>query len=183
MGDRKNMKILEVITDGYEELEAIGTIAILRRAGLDVDLCGIDGSDAQGRYQVRVTNLVDFNSIDYSKYDMLVIPGGPEYIAEERNPRFLRLVQLFAQSGKYIAAICAGPTILGHLGLLKGKNYTCFTSMDEDFGGTYIDQYVVKDGNLITGRSCAASIDFGIEIVRALLGDEKAEELKEEIYY
>ena len=178
------MKLLMVITDGFEELEAVGTLAILRRANLDVTLAVIDNTKATGRYNLLLkgdTNLADID--DLNIYDMLIIPGGPEYIKEERDERFLMMVKDFARCDKYIAAICAGPTILGHLGLLKGKNYTCFTSMNEDFGGTYIDRYVVRDGKIITGRSCAASIDFALEIVDTLLGKKALNKLKDEIYY
>ena len=73
--------------------------------------------------------------------------------------------------------------MLGHLGLLKGKNYTCFTSMNEDFGGTYHDQYVVTDGHLITGRSAAASIDMAFAIIEYVLGKEACEQVKRSVYY
>ena len=177
------MKLLMVITDGFEEVEAIGTLAILRRANLDVDLVSLYDDYAIGRYNVRVSKLKKFKEIDINSYDMLIIPGGPEYLVEEKDPDFLNMVKSFAKANKYIAAICAGPTILGHLGLLKNKNYTCFTSMNEDFGGKYIDKYVVVDSKLITGRSCAASIDFALAIVETLLGKEKVNKLKESIYY
>lgn len=172
-----------VVTDGFEEIEAIGTLAILRRARIDCTFAAIGATKATGRYQVTSSEMVDLWSLDPNDYDCLIIPGGPEYVAEEQNPRFLALVQAFAQREKLVCAICAGPTILGHLGLLKGKKYTCFTSMDEDFGGTYVDQYVVRDGNFITGRSAAASIDFGFAIVEALTGKEWADKVKQSIYY
>lgn len=177
------MKILAIVTDGFEELEAVGTIALLRRAKLDVTIACIDKPSACGRYGMVLTDLVDWRSVNIDDYDMLLIPGGPEYIQEEKDPRFLSIVKSFFSHDKYIAAICAGPTILGHLGLLKGKNYTCFTSMNEDFQGTYVDQYVVVDGKLITGRSCAASIDFALAIIKVALGDEALAAIKEEIYY
>lgn len=177
------MKILAIVTDGFEELEAVGTIALLRRAKLDVTIACIDKTSACGRYGMVLTDLVDWRSVNIDDYDMLLIPGGPEYIQEEKDPRFLSIVKSFFSHDKYIAAICAGPTILGHLGLLKGKNYTCFTSMNEDFQGTYVDQYVVVDGKLITGRSCAASIDFALAIIKVALGDEALAAIKEEIYY
>ena len=82
-----------------------------------------------------------------------------------------------------VAAICASPTILGHMGLLKGKDYTCFTAMNEDFGGHFKDQYAVIDGNIITGPSAAAAVDFGLAIAENLCGKEKAEEVKKSIYY
>ena len=177
------MKLLMTVTDGYEEVEAIGTLAILRRAGLDVTFASLYSSQATGRYGVHVDGLVPLSEVDVDDYDMLIIPGGPEYIVEEKDPSFLAMVKKFFEEDKYVAAICAGPTILGHLGLLKGRRYTCFTSMDEDFGGTYEDRYVVVDGRLITGRSCAASIDFALAIVETLLGKDKADRLKESIYY
>lgn len=177
------MKILMVITDGFEDIEAVGTLAILRRAQLDVTFAAIDSTKAIGRYGVNITDLVDLSTVNYDEYDMLVIPGGPEYIAEENNPKFLQMVMHFASHNKYVAAICAGPTILGHLGLLKGKKYTCFTSMDEDFGGTYVDAYAVRDQNIITGKSAAAVIDFAFLIVETLCGEEHAKKVKNSIYY
>ena len=177
------MKILMVVTDGFEDIEAVGTLAILRRAQLDVTFAAIDNTHALGRYGVNITDLVNLKDVNIDEYDMLIIPGGPEYIAEERNPEFLKMILNFASHDKYIAAICAGPTILGHLGLLKGKKYTCFTSMNEDFGGTYVDQYAVVDGKIITGRSAAAVIDFGFAIVETLCGKEYAQKVKDSIYY
>ncbi len=177
------MKILMVVTDGFEDIEAVGTLAILRRAQLDVTFAAIDNTHALGRYGVNITDLVNLKDVNIDEYDMLIIPGGPEYIAEERNPEFLKMILNFASHDKYIAAICAGPTILGHLGLLKGKKYTCFTSMNEDFGGTYVDQYAVVDGKFITGRSAAAVIDFGFAIVETLCGKEYAQKVKDSIYY
>ena len=177
------MKILMVVTDGFEDIEAVGTLAILRRAQLDVTFAAIDNTHALGRYGVNITDLVNLKDVNIDEYDMLIIPGGPEYIAEEKNPEFLKMVLNFASHGKYIAAICAGPTILGHLELLKGKKYTCFTSMNEDFGGTYVDQYAVVDGKFITGRSAAAVIDFGFAIVETLCGKEYAQKVKDSIYY
>jgi protein deglycase len=177
------MKLLMVITDGFEEVEAIGTIGILRRARLDVTLACLGKTQATGRYGVTVSDLPNLYSLNADDFDMLIIPGGPEYLAEEKDSRFLTLVQAFASRGKNIAAICAGPTILGHLGLLKGKTYTCFTSMNEDFGGTLKDLPVVKDGSLITGRSASASIDFAFAIIEMLMGKTYADQVKASIYY
>mgnify|MGYP004457410565 FL=1 len=177
------MKILTVIADGFEDNEAIGTIAILRRAGLDVTVSGLNSTTARGRFQNQLVDLKNLRDLDYASYDALVIPGGPEYILEEKDAYFLSMVKYFMSENKIVAAICAAPTILGHLGLLKNRDYTCFTSMNEDFGGQFHDQYVVTDGNLITGRSVAATIDFALAIVGKIQGDEAVEKLKREIYY
>lgn len=177
------MKILTVITDGFEDNEAIGTIALLRRAGLDVTVAGLNSTQARGRYQNQLVSLSNLRELSYTEYDVLVIPGGPEYITEEKDPYFLNMVKYFMTENRIVAAICAAPTILGHLGLLKNRNYTCFTSMNEDFGGYFHDQYVVVDSNLITGRSVAATIDFALAIVEKSLGSQAMEKLKKEIYY
>ena len=113
----------------------------------------------------------------------MILPGGPEYVAIEASTKVQNLIKSFSEKDKYICAICAGPTILGRAGFLKDKNYSCFTSMNEDFGGTYIDKYVVTDGKIITGRSAAATIDFGFAILKELMGEKAEKETKEEIYY
>ncbi len=177
------MKLLMVVTDGFEDIEAVGTLAILRRAQLDLTFAAIDDTKATGRYGLNVTDLVNLKDVNPNEYDMLIIPGGPEYVAEENNPEFLKMIMSFADHDKYIAAICAGPTILGHLGLLKGRKYTCFTSMNEDFGGEYVDKYSVVDGKIITGRSAAAVIDFAFDIVKVCTSEEYMKKIQDSIYY
>ena len=107
----------------------------------------------------------------------------PQYAELEAHEGVQALIKQYTEQGKVVAAICASPTILGHAGYLKGKNYTCFTSMNEDFGGHFTGEYVAVDGNIITGQSAAASIDFGFAIVEKLLGKEKTEQVKQSIYY
>lgn len=177
-------KGLMILTNGFEELEAIGTYALLKRAKLDFEVYSLNTSYIKGQYDLPliVPSFSD-SKLDLSKYDFLVIAGGREHIELRQNETFLKTILEFNNQNKLIAAICAGPTILGDLGLLKGKNYTCFNSMNKDFGGTFIDKYAVKDGNLITGKSCAATIDFALTIIDSLLGEEKLKEIKEEIYY
>ena len=177
------MKVCMIITDGFEEIEAIGTFAILRRGGVDVDVYSLLDKDATGRFGMTCTNLKEFSKINEEDYEALILPGGPEYVAIEKDKKVQELIKIFNDKNKYICAICAGPTILGRGGYLKGKNYTCFTSMNEDFGGTYIDEYAVIDDKIITGRSAAATIDFGFLILKALMGEEKEKEIKKEIYY
>ncbi|MBR2082023.1 MAG: DJ-1/PfpI family protein [Elusimicrobiaceae bacterium] len=176
-------KVCLVLTNGFEEVEAIGTFAILRRSGLMVDIYSLTEGNATGRFGLTCTELKPFSQLDASQYDALVLPGGPQYAELEKHAGVQSLIRRFITPDKVVAAICASPTILGHAGYLKGKKYTCFTSMNEDFGGQFTDQYVVVDGNIITGQSAAASIDFGFAIVEKLLGQEKAEEVKQSIYY
>ena len=177
------MKVLCILTNGFEEIEAIGSIAILRRGGVDLDIFSLHNTTSIGRYGVTIANLNDIKNLQLDKYEALLIPGGPQYAELEANTYFLNIIKEFNNKQKLIAAICAGPTILGHLGLLKNKQYTCFKSMNEDFGGEYIDTYAVKSGNIITGISAAATIDFAFLFLEALTSKEHAEHVKNQIYY
>lgn len=178
-------KVLLILTNGFEEIEAIGTIAILRRANIKIDVFSLNEENlTTGRYEVPIPlNKFDLNKVNLNVYNMLFIAGGPEYKELESRKDFLDLIKYFYDNGKFISAICAAPTILGHLGYLKNKKYTCFKSMNEDFGGTYIDKYSVIDEKIITGISAAGVIDFAFSIVEALKGKEEAEKVKNSIYY
>lgn len=176
-------KVLCVMSDQFEELEAVGTIALLRRAGVTVDVCALHGNQARGRFQLCISDLIPFSKANASDYDALFLPGGPHYAELQQNEAVKQLIMEFVHQNKLISAICAAPTILGKMGLLNQKHYTCFTSMNEDFGGTYVDAYTARDGNIITGRSAAAVIDFAFLLIEALLGKAKADEVKQSIYY
>lgn len=176
-------KVCLVLTDGFEEAEAVATYAMMRRAGLTVDIFSLTEGNATGRFGLTCTALKPFSKLIGAEYDALVLPGGPQYAALEKHAGVQALIKEFMDANKVVAAICASPTILGHAGYLKGKNYTCFTAMNEDFGGYFTGAYVTVDGNLITGQSAAASIDFGLAIAEKLLGKEVAEHVKESIYY
>ncbi|MBR3840521.1 MAG: DJ-1/PfpI family protein [Erysipelotrichales bacterium] len=177
------MKLLTIIEQGYEELECIGACALLLRGGVEVDIYTVDNTEATGRFGLTLAHLNDLKNVDIKQYDGVLIPGGPHYKKIEVNERVKEIVDYFWTNDKVVAAICAAPTVLGKWGYLKGKNYTCFTSMNADFGGTYIDEYAVVDGKLVTGRSAAATIDFGFALLEVLCGKEHSEKIKKEIYY
>lgn len=176
-------KVLCIMSDQFEELEAVGTIAILRRAGISVDICALHGNQATGRFDLTLSHLSAIDAATADGYDALFLPGGPHYVELQDNETVKKLILTFHEQQKYICAICAAPTILGKMGLLNNRQYTCFTSMNQDFGGTYKDSYTAIDGNIITGRSAAAVIDFAFLITEQLLGKAKCEEVKNEIYY
>lgn len=176
-------KVLCIMSDGFEELEAVGTIALLRRAGICIDVYSLHGTQATGRFDLTISNIEDMKKADTGAYDALFIPGGPHYATLEKNQDVKDIIMKFVQADKVVSAICAAPTILGRMGLLKNKHYTCFTSMNEDFGGTYVDAYVAVDEPFVTGRSAAAVIDFAFALIEKLEGKEKADAVKKEIYY
>ena len=176
------MKVLTILTNGFEEIEAVGTIALLKRAGLTVDIACLHEYSATGRYDVTISNLKNLDEVNYKEYDLIFIPGGPEYVELSNTKKVLEIIK-FAAEHAYLAGICAAPTIFGKLGLLKGKHYTSFTSMDEYFGGTHENKYAVRDGNIITGISAAGTIDFAFLIIETLLGKEHSDKVKNSIYY
>lgn len=177
------MRILTILSNGFEELEAIGTIALLKRSGIEVDIYALNDTKASGKHGLVLSDINILTDVDLSDYACLLLPGGPHYAEIESNQLVQSIIKQFIEEEKVIAAICAAPTILGHAGYLENKNYTCFTSMNEDFKGTYVDQYVVVDDNIITARSAAASIDFAFAIIQKLQGEKQATKIKKEIYY
>ena len=167
-------KVCMIVTNGFEEIEAIGTFAILSRGGLDVDIYSLAGSEATGRFGVTCAKLLPFEKLDAAHYDALVIPGGPQFKELEANAHVQQTIRDFMDPGRITAAICAGPTILGRAGYLKGRKYTCFTAMNQDFGGTYQEDYAVKDGPIISGKSAAATIDFAFLVLEDAAGNRQA---------
>ncbi len=177
------MKVCMILADGFEEMEAMGSFSVINRGGVEVDLYGLNGTEATGRHGLKVCGLKPFSSFDMADYAALVLPGGPHYAALEASQELKETINKFLSAGRKVAAICASPTILGHMGLLKGKNYTCYTAMNEDFGGAYKEDQAVTDGNIITGKGPAAAIDFALEVVKQLKGENTAEDIKKGMYY
>ena len=181
------MKLMCVLVDGFEDIETIGTIALLRRAGLEVDIYGLNKNSAKGRFGTYLSDLHSLEEIKtkhFKGYHGLLITGGPQYIILSSDQNFLDIVESFHKQRRYICAICAAPTILGKLKLLKNMQYTCFPTMNDDkFGGYYLKKDVVLDGKLITSKSSATVYDFAFKIVETLLGKKRLAKLKEEIFW
>ncbi len=176
------MKVLALIFDGFEELEAMAPFALLRRAGIDLTIAS-KRADVIGAHYIHLMDINLLEDIDIKTFDALLLPGGPHYRLIESYDDVLEIIRHFMNQNKIICAICAAPTILGKLGYLKNRNYTCFTCMNDDFGGHYLDQKVVVDDNLITARSADASIVFAYEIIRKIAGQAALEAVQKRIYY
>ena len=176
------MKILSIIFDGFEEEEAMAPFALIRRAGLDLTIASYK-SVVKGCHNIELSNITLLKDINIKDFDMLIVPGGPHYKFIESNKEILDIIKYFFDNDKFVAGICAAPTIFGHLGYLKGKNYTCFKSMDSDFGGNYLGYGAFIDGKLITATSVAYSIDFAYQIIKAISGDTLLKQVQDHIYY
>lgn len=177
------MKTIYVfLADGFEEIEALGTVDILRRAGLHVITVSVMGRElVESAHKVSVMSNGVFNSYSFEDADMLVLPGGMPGASNLKEHQGLgELLKKFAVAEKPLAAICAAPMVLGYLGLLKGKKATCYPGFETFLtGADYTGAMVEKDGEIITGKGPGATFLFALAIVKRFCGKEKVQELKE----
>ncbi|MFV0417809.1 MAG: DJ-1 family glyoxalase III [Dysgonomonas sp.] len=162
------------LTTGFEEIEALGTIDVLRRGELNVKSVSLtDSKQVMGSHQIPVIADLMFDQVDFSQAEMLVLPGGTVKFNEHENMK--KEVLAFANKGEKVAAICASPMVLGGLGLLKGKNATAYPGFEKYLEGATLqtDRAVVVDGNITTGRGPGLTMEFALNIVEQLAGKEK----------
>ncbi len=167
--------------NGFEEVEAIATVDMLRRAELEVCTVGVGGTKVAGAHGVIVDcDLADTQAQADASLEAVVLPGGmPGTLNLEKSPVVQAFIDYAASSGKLIAAICAAPSILGHKGLLEGKEATCFPGMEQElYGAKLSESYVCKDGQIITGRGAGVAIDFGLAVAAEFIGQAKAKAIR-----
>lgn len=181
------MKVATFLTDGFETVEALAVVDILRRAGIDVEIVSITGKrtvvSAQ-KIAVEADRL--FNDTAFDEFDLLFLPGGPGHTAYFDHEQMLEVLKKHFSKNKRIAAICAAPSVLGKLGMLRGRKAIAFPGFENELEGAEIQTApvrVVTDGNVTTSRGMGTSIDLGLEIVRLMMGEEKAEELRRSTQY
>lgn len=172
-------------TTGYEEIEGLTVVDVLRRAGIAVEMVSVTKEiEVSGSHGIPVRMDKLFEEVDFEQVDMLVLPGGPGTKALEAHQKLMAQVEAFDRAGKNIAAICAAPSILGHKGILKGKRACAYPGYEDELAGAQVSRKPTEtDGNIVTGRGMGCSIDFALAIVSKLLGEEKARELAEKIIY
>ena len=173
-------RVLCLLADGFEEIETVTPIDLLRRAGAEVVIASLGNETATGRCGIRLIADVLLADVDPSSFDMLFIPGGPGVGLLRSDGRPAQLAREFSSSGKPVAAICAAPLVLMDAGLLAGKRFTAYHSVREELGGG-LDERVVIDGNLITSRGAGTAMDFAMAMITALLGQATADRVAEEI--
>lgn len=174
-------KIFIHLAEGFEEIEALTPVDVLRRAGCEVQMVSVSGNMlVHSSRNVGVQADILFENANYSEADMLVLPGGMPGSKNLDLHEGLKEKLLQAdRNGKWIAAICAAPMVLGHLGLLQGKKATCYPGNEKDLiGATSTGKAVEIDDNFITGKGAGSSIKFSLALVEVLIGKEKAQEIK-----
>ncbi|MGJ0845516.1 4-methyl-5(b-hydroxyethyl)-thiazole monophosphate biosynthesis [Tissierella praeacuta DSM 18095] len=180
-------KVILFLAEGFEEVEALTVVDYLRRKDVAVDTVSItEDNKVKGVHDIVVIADKVINSInDIDSYDAVIIPGGlPGATNLRDNNKVIDIVKKANRNGKLVAAICAGPIVLEKAGVIHGKNVTSYPGFeDELMSGIYIDDSVVRDCNIITAKGPALAVEFAIEIMRYLLGEEKVDELKKDILY
>lgn len=168
---------------GFEEVEAITPVDLLRRAGIEVLTVGLNGKTVYGGHGIGVEADITIDQMDLTALDMLVLPGGLGGVASIRACRQAMDAISFAhQNGKYLAAICAGPTVLGDLGITDGKNCVCYPGCEDGMGSaTIANDAAVQDGLLITGTSAGCAVKFALALITALKGEDTANRIAQQI--
>ena len=167
-------KVAVILANGFEEIEALTVVDVLRRANITCHMVGF-GEKVTGSHAIQVQSDRVFDG-DLSEYDMIVLPGGmPGSVHLRDNEQLIAELQRFEKIGKKVAAICAAPIVLNQAGLLEGRNYTCYDGVQEQISnGHYHKETVVVDGNVITSRGPATALAFAYHLVETLGGDAKA---------
>jgi 4-methyl-5(b-hydroxyethyl)-thiazole monophosphate biosynthesis len=178
---------LVLLAQGFEEVEAVTIVDLLRRGGVEVELASLKGDLVRGAHGLALTadSVLPEDIAAVAPFDMLVLPGGmpgTRHLAED--PRVGALLRKAAQERCWIGAICAAPSVLGAAGLLQGRQATCYPGFEDAcVGGQMSRAAVVVDGTIITSRGVGSAIPFGLALVRALQGEQAAQTLAAQILY
>ena len=169
---------------GFEEMEPLAPIDLMRRAGIDVKTVGVTGKTVYGSHGIGVEADILPEEMDLDAMEMIVLPGGLGGVASTRASKpALDALRYGWDQGRFVAAICAGPTVLADLGITDGRNATCYPGCEGQMGSANMQPgaAAVRDGKLITGTSAGCAIPFALELIRALRGEEKAQAIAQQI--
>ncbi len=185
--EMKAKKAVVMLADGFEEVEAITVIDILRRAGVRADTVSVieHRNQIEGAHGITIYTDMELEDIDFKDYDVIILPGGmPGTDNLEACEELCDSIVEFNNENKLLAAICAAPKIFGRLGILNGKKATCFPGYEEDLlGAQVMVENVVVDKNIITSRGMGTAIEFGLKLVEILVGEGEAKQLASTIQY
>lgn len=170
------------LDNGFEEIEAITTIDLLRRAGIELTTVSITGKEmVLGAHNIVVKADELFDNIDFSGAEMLILPGGPSHL--DQHAGLCELLKVHNEANKLIAAICAAPSVLGKLGILKGKQATCYPGFENALGESYVGGLVVESKNIITAKGPGLTADFAFCIIEKLAGSDVADDVYDKAQY
>jgi len=172
-------KALVFLASGFEEIETVTIVDVLRRAGVDVTVAGLAPNVTEGKHGMRIVPDKSIDDVAVEDFDAVVVPGGnPGYKNLRKDPRVIDMVKKAFDSNKLVAAICAGPAVLSDAGVLEGRACTIYPGMDEELeagGGKPKQGNVVVDGNIVTSRGPATALPFALKLAEKLAGKQVAE--------
>jgi 4-methyl-5(b-hydroxyethyl)-thiazole monophosphate biosynthesis len=174
------------LATGFEEIEAVTPIDILRRGGVDVETVSLTGElVVKGSHGMELKADLLFTEIQRSTFDMIILPGGSVGTANYlKHEQFLSYVEEFYSAGGQVAAICAAPSVLAALGLLDGKRAVCHRSVEQKMAGAILGANEVEaDGNIITSQSAATAMAFAFALLERLRGEAMVRQIKDDIMY
>lgn len=180
------MKCAIFCANGFEECEALLVVDLLRRANIEIEIISMnDELEVTSSHNVKIIADECFMDANFREYDALILPGGlPGTTHLQANERLASILLKHAEQGKLLCAICAAPSVLGHLGILEDKHATCFpTFKDKCTGALLSEDKVVQDGNIITGKGLGAAIEFASKIIENLIDKETADTVLKQIQY
>jgi len=169
---------------GFEETEAIAPLDLLRRAGVEIHSVGVNGKIVYGSHKIGIEADIELHEMDLTALEMIILPGGLGGVASVRASESAMNALKFAwDNEKYVAAICAGPTVLADLGITSGKQATCFPGCENGMGDAVMvpGAAAVTDGKLTTGTSAGCAIPFGLELIKQLKGENEADRIRKQI--
>ncbi len=169
------------LADGFEELEAIAPIDILRRAGVKIITVGVIGKDVCGSHGISVAADITVDELNsFDGLEAVILPGGlPGAVNLEKSATVQRAIDYAFENEAYVCAICAAPQILGHKGLLDGRKAIAYPGFEKELKGALIsDDYVAVDGKFITAKGAGVAVEFGLEIVSALKGKTVSDSIR-----
>lgn len=177
-----SQRVLCLLVDGFEEIEALTPVDLLRRAGAEVVLASVTGVRVvTGRCGIAVQPNARLEDLHPADFQLLLLPGGPGVKALRADKRAAQLAAAFVKAGKPVAAICAAPTILADAHLLAAKRFTAHFSVWDELPTALGEERVVEDGLIITSRGAGTALDFGLALVRRLFDEAKAKEIAKDI--
>lgn len=172
-------KVLIPIAPGFEEIEALAVVDILRRAGIETIMAGTVDNPIEGRNKIKVLSDSSLDSVKENDFDMIVLPGGAVGTENlKKDARIKEMVERLYKKGKFVTAICAAPTVLSAIGITAGKTVTSHPTVRAKLDREKIsDERVVVDGNIITSQGPGTAIEFAFKLVETLLGKDKVFEV------
>ena len=175
------MRVMVPLAEGFEEIEAMTIVDVLRRAGLQVDTVGVVGSMISGAHGVKVIVDKRLDEIDPEEYDAIILPGGyPGYSNLGKSTKLMKILEEFNRKSKLIGAICGAPSILAKQGLLDNKKATIYPGMEKEIPYPRGERVVIDD-NIITSQGPGTALEFSLAIVKKLLGAGIAQNLSQKL--